>query len=52
MSMTDIPILHCTEVAHVYPQSMIPIFHEVMIFIHLYRDGEVGKHYKTFPKFH
>jgi hypothetical protein len=25
MSMADIPVLHSTEVAHLYPQAMLPI---------------------------
>jgi hypothetical protein len=31
---------------------MIPIYHEVMNLIHLYRGGGAGKHYKVFTKFH
>jgi hypothetical protein len=26
---TDIPVLHSAEVAHLYPQVVLPIFHEV-----------------------
>jgi hypothetical protein len=29
MSMTDIPVLHSTAVAHLYPQVVFPIFHGV-----------------------
>jgi hypothetical protein len=27
--MADIPVLHSAEVAHLYPQVVLPIFHEV-----------------------
>jgi hypothetical protein len=52
VSTADIPVLHSTDVAHLYPQAMIPIYHRVMNPIHLFRGGEVGCHYKAFPKFH
>jgi hypothetical protein len=29
MSTTDIPVLHSAEVAHLYPQVVLPIFHGV-----------------------
>jgi hypothetical protein len=29
MSTTDIPVLHSTEVAHLYPQVVLPICHGV-----------------------
>jgi hypothetical protein len=52
VSMVDIPVLHPTEVTHIYPQAVIPIYHGVMIPIHLYREGEAVQHYGAFPKFH
>jgi hypothetical protein len=52
VSTSDMPVLHSTEVAHIYPQVVIPIYHEFMNHIHLYRGGEAGYHYETFPKFH
>jgi hypothetical protein len=30
VSTTDIPVLHSTEVAHLYPQVMLPIYHGVV----------------------
>jgi hypothetical protein len=30
VSTTDIPVLHSAEVAHLYPQVMLPICHEVV----------------------
>jgi hypothetical protein len=48
-STTDIPVLLSAEVAH--PQDMIPIYHEVMILIHLYLGGELGYHCEAFTKF-
>jgi hypothetical protein len=29
VSMADIPVLHSIEVAHLYPQVVLTIFHEV-----------------------
>jgi hypothetical protein len=42
VSTADIPILHSAEVAHLYPQVVLPIFHGVMNPIHLYRGDEAG----------
>jgi hypothetical protein len=42
VSMADIPVLHSAEVAHLYPQVVLPICHEVMNPIHLYRGDEAG----------
>jgi hypothetical protein len=42
VSTTDIPVLHSAEVAHLYPQVVLPICHEVMNPIHLYRRDEAG----------
>jgi hypothetical protein len=42
MSTADILVLHSAEAAHLYPQVVIPICHEVMNPMHLYRRGEVG----------
>jgi hypothetical protein len=36
VSMADIPVLHSAEVAHLYPQVVLPIFQGVMNPIHLY----------------
>jgi hypothetical protein len=30
VSTTSIPVLHSTEVAHLYPQVMLPIYHGVV----------------------
>jgi hypothetical protein len=30
VSMADIPVLHFAEVAHLYPQVMLPIYHGVV----------------------
>jgi hypothetical protein len=29
MNTSDIPVLHSAKVAHLYPQVVLPIFHEV-----------------------
>jgi hypothetical protein len=42
MSMHDIPILHSIEVARLYAQVVLPIYHGVMNPIHLYRGDEAG----------
>jgi hypothetical protein len=42
MSTTSIPVLHSAEVAHLYPQVMLPIYQGVMNPIHLYQGGEAG----------
>jgi hypothetical protein len=42
VSMTDIPILHSAEVAHLYPQVMLPICQGIATPIHLYLGGEAG----------
>jgi hypothetical protein len=52
VSTASIPILHSVEVAHLYPQVMLPICQETANPIHLYRGGEAGKHYEAFTKFH
>jgi hypothetical protein len=31
VSTTDIPVLHSAEVAHLYPQVVLPICHEVVL---------------------
>jgi hypothetical protein len=36
VSMANIPVLHSSEVAHLYPQVVIPIYHGVINPIHLY----------------
>jgi hypothetical protein len=38
----DILVLHSIEVAHLYPQVVLPIFHGVMNPIHLYQGDKVG----------
>jgi hypothetical protein len=30
VSTTDIPVLHSAEIAHIYPQVMLPIYHGVV----------------------
>jgi hypothetical protein len=42
VSTASIPVLHSAEVAHLYPQVMLPIFQETANPIHLYRGGEAG----------
>jgi hypothetical protein len=42
VSTADIPVLHSAEVAHLYPQVVLPICQWVMNPIHLYRGGEAG----------
>jgi hypothetical protein len=40
--MTSILVLHSAEVAHLYPQVMLPIYQGVMNPMHLYLGGEAG----------
>jgi hypothetical protein len=40
VSTADIPVLHSVEVAHLYPQVMLPICQGVMNPIHLYQGSE------------
>jgi hypothetical protein len=42
VSMASILVLHSAEVAHLYPQVMVPIYQETSNPIHLYRGGEAG----------
>jgi hypothetical protein len=42
VSTTDIPFLHYAEVAHLYPQVMLPICQGIATPIHLYLGGEEG----------
>jgi hypothetical protein len=42
VSTADIPVLHSTEAAHLYPQVMLPIYQGVMNPIHLYQGGKAG----------
>jgi hypothetical protein len=42
VSMVDIPVLHSAQVAHLYPQVMLPICQVVMNPIHLYQGSETG----------
>jgi hypothetical protein len=42
VSKADIPILHSVEVAHIYPQVMLPVCHRVMNPIHIYQGSETG----------
>jgi hypothetical protein len=42
VSTASIPVLQCAEVAHLYPQVMLPIYQEMANPIHLYRGGEAG----------
>jgi hypothetical protein len=52
VSTTDIPVLHSVEVAHLYPQVVLPICHRVMNPIHLYQVSEAGQLYEKFTEFH
>jgi hypothetical protein len=40
VNTASIPVLHSTEVAHLYPQVMLPIYQEMANPIHLYQGGE------------
>jgi hypothetical protein len=42
VSTTSIPVLHYAEVAHLYPQVMLPISQGVMNPIDLYQGSETG----------
>jgi hypothetical protein len=42
VSTADIPVLHSPEVAHLYPQLMLPICQGVMNNIYLYQGSETG----------
>jgi hypothetical protein len=42
VSTASIPVLHSTEVAHLYPQVMLRICQETANPIHLYQGGEAG----------
>jgi hypothetical protein len=42
VSTASILVLHSVEVAHLYPQVMLPISQGVMNLIHLYQGGEAG----------
>jgi hypothetical protein len=42
VSTANIPALHYAEVAHLYPQVMLPICQEKDNPIHFYRGGEAG----------
>jgi hypothetical protein len=42
VSTADIPVLHSTEVAHLYPQVMLPIYQGIVTPIHLYQGSEGG----------
>jgi hypothetical protein len=40
LSTADIPVLHSTEAAHLYPQVMSPIYQGIATSIHLYYGSE------------
>jgi hypothetical protein len=42
VSTADIPVLHSAEVAHLYPQVMLPFAKEPRLSIHLYQGDEAG----------
>jgi hypothetical protein len=42
VSTADIVILHSIEVAHLYPQVVLPICQGVMNLIHLYQGSKAG----------
>jgi hypothetical protein len=52
VSTASILVLHSAEVAHLYPQVVLPICHGVDHPIHLYQGSEAGYHYEAFTKFH
>jgi hypothetical protein len=52
VSTADIPVLHSIEVAQLYSQVVLPIYHRVMNPIHLYQVSEAGQLYEEFTKFH
>jgi hypothetical protein len=42
VSTADIPVLHSADVAHLYPQVMLPICQGIVTLIHLYQGSETG----------
>jgi hypothetical protein len=42
VSAASISVLHSAEVAHIYPQVMLPIYQGVINPIHLYQGSETG----------
>jgi hypothetical protein len=53
VSTADIPVLHSIEVAHLYPQVVLPNCHGVdQTPIHLYQGSEAGYRYEAFTKLH
>jgi hypothetical protein len=42
VSTADIAVLHSVDVAHLYPQVMLPIYQGVMNPIRLYQGSETG----------
>ena len=51
VSTASIPVLHSAEVAHLYPQVVLPICHGVDQTLYLYQGSEAGYHYEAFTKF-
>jgi hypothetical protein len=51
VSTADISVLHSAEVAHLYPQIVLPICHGV-VRIPYTSTKEVRQGSTTFPKFH
>jgi hypothetical protein len=42
VNTADIPVLHSIDVAHLYPQVMLPIWQGIATSIHLYQESEAG----------
>jgi hypothetical protein len=42
VSTPDIPVLYSAEVAHLYPQVMLPIYQGIATPIHIYQGSDAG----------
>jgi hypothetical protein len=52
VSTTDIPVLYSAEVAHVYPQDMLPFPYRVDRTFKHFQGESTRVHYEAFTKFH
>jgi hypothetical protein len=53
VSTTSIPVLYSAEVAHLYPQVVLPICHRVDQTPYTStKEARQGYHYEAFTKFH
>jgi hypothetical protein len=52
LSTTDIPVLHFTEVAHIYLQVVIPYLSRTAQTLKHYQGELARAHYEDFTKFH